>query len=144
MGWIISFTIIQSLSTGIDSWFVWLMYYLITLPIFVAHTYIFAYWFVPETFFKAKYFLFAIGAIVLLLVFSVIELVVSYNLVFNVFDNNLVLESGYLNFKNIVISGIGNQEPPGTEQKTGKRNSYVLKLKQNWKSIVISFSLKWF
>ena len=108
LGWVVSFTIIQSLSTGIENWFVWLMYYIITLPIFIAHTYIIAYWFLPKTFFKARYLLFIVGAILLLIVFSVLELVVSQNLVFKVFDEKLALEPDYLNFSNIVISGIGN------------------------------------
>ena len=108
LGWIISFTIVQALSTGTETWFTWLMYYLITLPIFIAHTYIIAYWLLPETFFKAKYLLFVSGATLLLIVFSALELVVSQHLVFKVFNEGLALESNYLNFKNIIISGIGN------------------------------------
>lgn len=89
-------------------WTVWLMYYIITLPIFVVHTYLIAYWLLPQTFFKGRYLSFAAGIILLLVVFSVIELVVSHNLVFRIFDKNLAFQSGYLNLKNILISGVGN------------------------------------
>ena len=106
--WIISFTIIQSIGGGAREYFVWLMYYIITLPIFVAHTYIVAYWLLPETFFKGKLLLALAGGFVFLVVFSVIELVVSNELVFKIFDESKSFSSGYLNPKNIIISGIGN------------------------------------
>jgi two-component system, LytTR family, sensor kinase len=106
--WVISFTLVQSLGNGIEQYFVWFMYYLITLPIFVVHTYLIAYWLVPEAFFKRRYGLFILGIAVFLVVFSVIELVVSNKLVFKIFDPSKVFLPGYLNLKNIVISGIGN------------------------------------
>lgn len=108
LGWIISFTIIQSLGSDIHQYFVWLMYYVITLPVFIAHTYIIAYWLLPETFFKGKILLAFAGVVVLLIVFSVIELVVSNEFVFKVFDKSKMFEPGYLNPANIIISGIGN------------------------------------
>lgn len=89
-------------------WTVWLMYYLITLPIFVVHTYLVAYWLLPHTFFKGRYFCFAAYGLLLLTVFSVIELIVSNHLVFKVFDKNLAFDPGYLNIKNILVSGVGN------------------------------------
>lgn len=106
--WIVSFTLVQSLGSGRNEIFVWLMYYIITLPVFIAHTYIFAYWLIPSTFYKGRFLLLIVGAFVLLLIFSVLELIVSNELVFKVFDESKAFESGYLNFKNIVISGIGN------------------------------------
>ena len=106
--WIISFTLVQSLGKGIDTFFVWLMYYLITLPIFVVHTYLIAYWLLPLAFFKKRYSLFVLGIAVFLMFFSIIELVVSNELVFKIFDPSKEFPPGYLNLKNIVISGIGN------------------------------------
>lgn len=108
LSWIISFTIIQSVGGGAHEYFVWLMYYLITLPIFVVHTYIIAYWLLPETFFKGRFWLAFSGIIVLLIIFSIIELVVSNEFVFKVFDKSKMFDSGYLNPANIIISGIGN------------------------------------
>jgi len=87
---------------------VWVMYYLITLPIFVVHTYLIAYWLLPQTFFKGRYILFSVAIILLLFLFSVIELLVSNYLVFGLFDKQRMFGSGYINFQNILISGIGN------------------------------------
>ncbi len=108
MMWVTTFTLVQSVANGFEDWFLWLMYYLITLPVFVIHTYIIAYWLLPEVFFKSRFLLFAVGILLLLFIFSVIELIVSNELVFKVFDKSKAFEPGYLNFQNIVISGIGN------------------------------------
>jgi sensor histidine kinase YesM len=106
--WVISFTLIQSLGKSIHEYFVWLMYYIITLPVFIVHTYVIAYWLIPNAFFKKRYALFFLGIVILLVVFSIIELIMSNELVFKFFDPLRVFNSGYLNLKNIVISGIGN------------------------------------
>ena len=106
--WILSFTIIQGIGGSVREYFVWLMYYIITLPIFIVHTYIVAYWLLPETFFKGKLGLALAGGFIFLVVFSIIELVVSNELVFKIFDENKSFSPGYLNPKNIIISGIGN------------------------------------
>lgn len=106
--WVISFTLVQSLGRGAGEFFVWLMYYLITLPVFVAHTYLIAYWLIPNTFYKGRFLLLFTGIFVLLIVFSALELVVSNELIFKVFDPSKVFGPGYLNFQNIIISGIGN------------------------------------
>jgi len=106
--WVISFTIIQSLGRDSHEYFVWFMYYLITLPVFIVHTYLIAYWLIPSTFFKNRYFLFILGFLSLLIIFSVIELIVSNELVFKPFDVEKSFSPGYLNVQNILISGIGN------------------------------------
>ena len=108
LAWIVSFTFIQTIGDEKSHWFVWLMYYIITLPIFITHTYLLAYWLLPETFFKRKHLLFIAGVLLMLVLFSVIELIVSNELVFKNFDKGKVFAPGYLNFKNIIISGIGN------------------------------------
>ncbi len=108
MAWIVSFTFIQTLNEGIDSLTVWLMYYLITLPVFAIHTYLVAYWLLPKTFFKRRYLLLVVGFLVLLVLFSIIELVVSNFVVYYLFDKSRMFSPGFLNLKNIVISGIGN------------------------------------
>ncbi|WP_157493697.1 histidine kinase [Draconibacterium sediminis] len=108
LAWVISFTFIQTLNEGITSLHVWLMYYLITLPVFVSHTYLIAYWLLPKTFFLGRYLLFALGISVFLIVFSVIELLWSNYLVFYLFDRSRMFAPGFLNLKNIVISGVGN------------------------------------
>ncbi len=108
LAWIISFTVIQSIGGDSQLYFKWLMYYIITLPVFVIHTYLLAYWLLPETFFKGKYWLTAAGVFLFLVVFSVLELVVSNELVFRYFAPEKMFKPGYLNPANIIISGIGN------------------------------------
>lgn len=108
LSWIISFTLIQSIGAGVHQYFVWLMYYIITLPIFILHTYLIAYWLLPVTFFKGRFGLFALGFFLFLALFSAIELVVSNELVFKPFDINKSFSPGYLNLQNILISGVGN------------------------------------
>ncbi len=102
------FTLIQSIGSGVHQYFVWLMYYVITLPIFVTHTYLIAYWLLPQTFFKGKIGLALAGMLIFLLAFSVIELIVSNEFVFSVFDKSKMQNKGYLNLSNIIFSGIGN------------------------------------
>lgn len=106
--WIFSFTIIQSLGNGFGEWIMWLVYYIITLPIFVIHTYLISYWLVPYSYLKKQYWLLVVGFLLFLILFSVIELVISNELIFKKFDPEKAFESGYLNLKNIVISGVGN------------------------------------
>ena len=108
LAWVVSFTLIQSIGGNAHQYFEWLMYYIITLPIFIIHTYLIAYWLVPKTFFKGKYLYAVIGLILFLVVFSVLELVVSNEIVFRFFAPEKMFSPGYLNPLNIVISGIGN------------------------------------
>jgi hypothetical protein len=106
--WVISFTVLQSLGLGREMFYLWFRYYLITLPVFVLHTYLIAYWLIPLTFYKNRYGLFTAGIAVFLLLFSVIELIVSNELVFKPFGQEFAFEPNYLNLQNILISGIGN------------------------------------
>jgi sensor histidine kinase YesM len=88
--------------------FLWFRYYVITLPVFIIHTYLIAYWLIPVTFYKNRYGLLALGIIVLLNLFSVIELIISNELVFKPFSHGSGMGWDYLNLKNILISGIGD------------------------------------
>jgi len=106
--WVAGFTLIQSIGGNGHIYFTWLMYYLITLPLFVAHTYLVAYWLLPVTFFRRKYFLAGVGLLVFLVLFSILELIISNELVFRNFNQHFMQEPGYLNPLNIIGSGIGN------------------------------------
>lgn len=74
----------------------------------MLHTYLIAYWLLPNTFFKGKYWQVFVGIFVFLVVFSIAELVVSNEIVFKIFDQKKLFAPGYLNVENIIISGIGN------------------------------------
>jgi two-component system, LytTR family, sensor kinase len=106
--WVTSFTLLQSMGQGSSSVVYWLMYYLITLPVFVIHTYLIAYLLVPLTFMKNRLFLFSLMLFVFLVVFSIVELVISAGLVDRMFYPGKLPAPDYLSFKNIIISGIGN------------------------------------
>ena len=106
--WVVVFVIVQGIGGGRAEYFTWLMYYLITLPIFVIHTYLIAYWAVPKFFFSGRYIEFIFIGFLFLVIFSVAELLVSNELIFRFFDPSKMFNPGYLNPRNILISGIGN------------------------------------
>lgn len=108
LAWVISFTILQSLGQGRESFSMWFRYYVITLPVFVSHTYLIAYWLVPRARSKNRYGLLIAGVAAFLPFFSIIELIISNELVFKFFNSKVYYNPGYLNVKNIIISGIGN------------------------------------
>ncbi len=106
--WVVFFTLLQSLGQGSSSLLMWLWYYVITLPVFVIHTYLVAYWLVPATFLKKRYGWFFAGLFLLLLVFSTLELVISNELIFEWMNPIMAANNGYLKPANVIISGIGN------------------------------------
>lgn len=107
--WICGFTFIQSFGFGMHDFRVWLFYYLVTLPLFVANTYIIAYWLVPSYYFNRRYWLFSGWIVALLLAFSVFELIVSNELVWLLVKPENIQHGNYLNLSNILINGLGNE-----------------------------------
>ena len=63
--WVVGFTFIKSFGESMDIYLGWFSYYLITLPIFVAHTYLVAYVLVPLFLNKRLFPLFILSFIVL-------------------------------------------------------------------------------
>jgi len=107
--WIVGFTIIQSIGHGIQDYGAWAFYYLITLPLFMAHAYTIVYWLVPNYFFKHRYLIFSIGIIVLLYLASVAELILSNELIWKLVKPENIQPGNYLNWQNALINGIGNE-----------------------------------
>lgn len=107
--WIFSFTVIQSFGYGGYFYLAWLNYYLMTLPVFVAHTYLIAYWLVPKYFFGHRFLVFSFWVFVLLILASVAELVLSNQLIWKLLKPEFVQQGNYLNFSNILINGLGNE-----------------------------------
>lgn len=107
--WIGGFTIIQSFGYGIDSYIAWLAYYLITLPLFIAHTYLISYWLIPKFFFAHRFLVFSLWVLVLLILASIGELLVSNEFVWRLFKPEYVQSGNYLNGPNILINGLGNE-----------------------------------
>jgi len=107
--WISSFTILQSFGFGISDYGAWLVYYLITLPLFLVHTYVIAYWLVPKYFFNHRYLIFSIWIFALLNLTSVCELIISNELIWKLVKPENIQQGNYLNWSNILINGLGNE-----------------------------------
>lgn len=107
--WISSFTFFQSFGYGILDYAAWLVYYVITLPLFMGHTYAIAYWLVPGFFFRHRYLSFSFLIMVLFVFASVSELVLSNELIWKLVKPENRYQGNYLNWPNIAINGLGNQ-----------------------------------
>lgn len=107
--WICSFTVIQSFGYTTYLYIVWLNYYLMTLPLFVVHTYLIAYWLVPKYFFGHRFLIFSVWVFILMMLASVAELVLSNELIWRLLMPGFIQPGNYLNFLNIVINGLGNE-----------------------------------
>ncbi|MFC2080138.1 hypothetical protein ACFLRQ_01550 [Bacteroidota bacterium] len=106
--WIIGFTFIKSFGAPFDTYMGWFVYYIITLPIFIAHTYLLVYW-AAKKFLKGPWILLFIVLFILLLsIFSFIELVVTEEFLSRIFPEVFSNSKSYTDPGNIVISGIGN------------------------------------
>lgn len=107
--WISSFTVLQSFGFGISDYVAWLVYYLFTLPLFVAHAYLIAYWLVPKYFFRHQYLGFSLWIFFLLNLASVGELLISNEVVWKLFKPENIQQGNYFNLQNILINGLGNE-----------------------------------
>jgi len=86
----------------------WFSYYLITLPIFVAHTYLVAYVLVPYFLNKRLFPIFISLFLLLFYGFSVAELLLSNEFIFQWYQTGTEIRADYLNPANIIMSGLGN------------------------------------
>lgn len=107
--WVFGFTFIQSFGFGIHDLTAWLFYYLVTLPLFMAHTYLIAYWLVPAYFYKKRYWLLTGWIIILLILASVSELIISNEFVWTLVKTENRQTGNYLEIQNIIINGLGNE-----------------------------------
>lgn len=107
--WVCSFTIIQSFGSKVPEYGAWLVYYLVTLPLYIAHTYAIAYWLVPQYFFKYRYLVFALWIMALFILSSVLELLISNELVWELVKPVNIHQGNYLSLQNILINGLGNE-----------------------------------
>lgn len=107
--WIVGFTFVQSFGFDADTYWAWLVYYLITLPLFMAHAYLIAYWLVPHFFFRSRYLAFSCLVIVLLVVASIGELLLSNELIWKMMNPENIQHGNYMNWQNVLINGLGNE-----------------------------------
>jgi two-component system LytT family sensor kinase len=106
--WIVSFTFIKSFGKSYEFYLGWFSYYIVTLPIFVSHTYLVAYVLIPRFFTKKRLPLFVLFFAGLLYSFSVLELLLSNEFIFKWYPTGTIIPDHYLNPVNVVISGLGN------------------------------------
>lgn len=107
--WIVGFTFLQSFGYDVNTYRAWLVYYLLTLPIFIAHAYLIAYWLVPNFFFRSRFFAFSCWIIFLMVATSIGELLISNELIWTIMKPENIQHGNYLNWQNILINGLGNE-----------------------------------
>jgi hypothetical protein len=106
--WVLGFTFIKSFGKPFEIYLGWFSYYLLTLPIFVIHTYLVAYLLIPY-FFNRKFMLVFVGLFLALFYgFSVLELLLSNEFIFKWYPTDTELLSEYLSPGVVIVSGLGN------------------------------------
>lgn len=106
--WVLGFTFIKSFGKPFEVYLGWFSYYLLTLPIFLLHTYLVAYFLIPY-FFKRKYMLVFIALFSgLFYGLSVLELLLSNEFIFKWYPTDTELLDNYLSPGAVIVSGLGN------------------------------------
>lgn len=106
--WVVGFTFIKSFGEAHEIYFGWFSYYVVTLPIFIAHTYLIAYLLIPHLLNKKYYPLFILLFIGLFYGFSVLELILSNEFIFKWYPTGSVMIENYLSPGNVAVNGLGN------------------------------------
>jgi hypothetical protein len=106
--WVFGFTFIKSFGQSIDIYGGWFAYYLFTLPVFVAHTYLVTYLLIPYLLNKRFLPVFIVGFILFFYGFSVLELLLSNEFVFRWAPTGTQIAENYLDPQNVIRSGLGN------------------------------------
>ncbi|MDF1575255.1 MAG: hypothetical protein P1P86_08715 [Bacteroidales bacterium] len=106
--WVIGFTFIKSFGESFEVYLGWFSYYLITLPIFMAHTYVVAYFLIPYFLNKRLFPVFFVLFLLFFYGFSVLELILSNEFIFKWYQTSSEVTELYLAPANVVMSGLGN------------------------------------
>lgn len=106
--WILGFTFIQSFGQPVEAYLGWFSYYVITLPVFVGHTYLVVYVLIPRFLNRRLFYLFILFFIVAFYGFSVLELILSNEFIFRWYPTGSEIGTRYLEPRNVIISGLGN------------------------------------
>jgi hypothetical protein len=108
LGWILGFTFIKSFGASVEEYLGWFVYYIITLPVFLIHTYLVVYWLIPVFFKGWRTVIFVLVFVALMVLFSLVELVLSHKLLAQWFPTIFRGDGRYLTVGNVLISGLGN------------------------------------
>lgn len=106
--WVVGFTLIKSFGDSMEVYLGWFSYYLITLPIFVAHTYLVAYLLVPYFLNKRLFPFFILLFLAFFYGFSVLELLLSNEFIYKWYPMGTEIIDNYLAPANVIRSGLGN------------------------------------
>lgn len=106
--WVIGFTFIKSFGQPYQIYFGWFSYYIVTLPIFILHTYLVAYLLIPRFLNKKMWPIFVILFIIFFYGFSVAELILSNEFIFVWYSTGSEPMDQYLVTGNVIRSGLGN------------------------------------
>ncbi|MCK4990377.1 MAG: hypothetical protein KAS29_07815 [Bacteroidales bacterium] len=108
LAWVVGFTFIKSFGESMEVYLGWFSYYLITLPIFIAHTYLVAYVLVPNFLNKRLVPIFIILFLLLFYGLSVLELILSNEFIYRWYQTRTEPADNYLAPANVIMSGLGN------------------------------------
>jgi two-component system, LytTR family, sensor kinase len=106
--WVTGFTFLQGFGKSYEYYFGWFSYYILTLPIFIAHTYLVAYLLIPHLLNKRLWPAFVLIFLVVFYIFSFVELIFSNEYIFKWFQTGTLPQKNYLDPGNVIISGLGN------------------------------------
>jgi len=108
MCWVCGFTFVKSVGQGWSEYLAWFAYYLLTLPLFMGHTYLVAYILLPRYMNRKKVALFVAYFLISFFAFSAVELAFSNELIFQWVGSIPAEEKPYLTWGNVMRSGLGN------------------------------------
>ncbi|MEN8230521.1 MAG: hypothetical protein ABFS38_20340 [Bacteroidota bacterium] len=108
ISWVLGFTFIKSFGKPFEIYLGWFSYYLLTLPIFVVHTYLLAYLLIPYFFTRRYMAVFIALFLGLFYGFSVLELILSNEFIFKWYPTDTELLADYLSPGVVMVSGLGN------------------------------------
>lgn len=106
--WVVGFTFVKSFGASAEVYLGWFSYYMLTLPIFIFHTYLVAYVLIPLFFNKRWIPVFAILFLGLFYGLSVVELLLSNEFIYRWYETGSDLTEDYLRIGNVIASGLGN------------------------------------
>lgn len=108
VSWVLGFTLVKSIGQPFEIYLGWFCYYMITLPLFMCHTYLVAYLLFPMLGKRSQYLFFTLAFIFLLVFFSIAELILSYEFIFIWFPTGLEPLDEYFSAGVILANGLGN------------------------------------
>jgi len=108
IAWVLGFTFIKSFGEPMEVYLGWFSYYLITLLVFITHTYLVAYLLVPYFLNKRWFPIFIVLFLLLFYGFSVLELILSNEFIYRWYQTGTELREDYLAPANVIMSGLGN------------------------------------